>query len=277
MLDDEKIKDFEFETQINNGYKIIEKIGEGSFGHVYKGINLKTNEFVAVKIESDFTKSKVLNNEAKILKHLSKNNYVPNLKWFGKLGNFRYIIIDLLGKSLLDSRDSFKKNITLCKYMLITITEIIESIHKYSLIYRDIKPENFLYDLNDKTKVYIIDFGLCKSYLKSDKSHIIQDRNGHYTGTIRYSSIFIHEGYNHSRRDDLISVAYMILYLYDGTLPWCGIKETNVKKRFNFIMNIKKEKLDQGCELDFIDDYIQYCYNLNFDEKPNYDRLIKNI
>ena len=89
--------------------------------------------------------------------------------------------------------------------------------------------------------------------------------------------MFIHYGIDPSRRDDLISVAYMILYLYNGTLPWCGIKETNVKKRFNFIMNIKKEKLDQGCELDFIDDYIQYCYNLNFDEKPNYDRLIKNI
>ena len=259
---------------IGRKYKLIEKIGQGSFGQVFKGIDLTNNELVAVKI--DLVKSKVLVNEAKILKHLSTLSCVPKLKWYGSFNEHKYIVLQLLGKTLLDVKKLKKDlDLVLTKNIFKQIIKIISDIHSKGIIYRDIKPENFIFDIDSLDRVYIIDFGLCKTFVDKNNQHINVDKSGHFTGTIRYLSIFIHDGYNHSRRDDLISVGYMMMYLFYDNLPWVGLPEKNDKKRYNQIKDLKIKNLDDNNNI--FNDYFRICYNLKFNEKPNYNVLIESI
>ena len=267
-------QDIDFNKVIGQKYKIVEQIGEGNFGIVFKGINIRNNELVAIKVENNDKKSKVLNNEAKVLKHLSGLDCVPKFNWFGAFDNHRFIVMQLLGKSLLDYKD-IKNTLSLniCLQVFEKIITIFNNIHDKGIIYRDIKPENFLFDLNNLNKIYIIDFGLATSFLDSNNKHIELDKGGHYTGTIRYSSLNIHNGYNHSRRDDLISLGYMILYLMTEKLPWMGIDEDNIKKKYDAIKKIKEKEKNNT----IFNSYFKHCYNLNFQEKPDYHLLIKSI
>jgi serine/threonine protein kinase len=274
-LEKDKKEEFNFGLKLGKRYKIIEKIGEGSFGQVFKAINVNTNELLAIKIEIGNHKSSVLHHEAKVIKHLSSIENVPRLKWYGTFNNYKYIAIQLLGKSLMDYKEllfSFKldKSVTI----FIEILQILRCIHSKGIIYRDIKPENFLFDLTNESKIYIIDFGLAKSYFDSENKHIKCDKKGHYTGTIRYSSLNIHNGYNHSRRDDLISLCYMIIYLHKGQLPWMNLKASSLKEKYNKIKLLKEEEL---LKKELFTDYLSYCYNLKFEEEPNYTYLIENL
>lgn len=267
-------KQIDFNKIIGQKYKLVEQIGEGNFGLVFKGINIKNNELVAVKIEDNIADKKVLNNEAKILKHLSGLDCVPKLKWFGVFDNYRFIVIQLLGKTLLDYKKI--KNVLslhICMPIFEQLINIFKEVHDKGIVYRDIKPENFLFDLNNLNKIYIIDFGLATSFLDSNNKHVELDRGGHYTGTIRYSSLNIHSGYNHSRRDDLISLGYMILYLMTEKLPWMGIDEDNIKKKYDAIKKIKEKEKNNT----IFNSYFKHCYNLSFKEKPDYHLLIKSI
>lgn len=267
-------QDIDFNKVIGQKYKIVEQIGEGNFGIVFKGINIKNNEFVAIKVENNARKSRVLNNEAKILKHLSGLDCVPKFNWFGAFENHRFIVMQLLGKTLLDYKDIKNTlSLSICLQVFEKIINIFNSIHGRGIIYRDIKPENFIFDLDNLNKIYIIDFGLATTYIDGNNKHVEEDKTGHYTGTIRYSSINIHEGYNHSRRDDLISVGYMFLYLLLGNLPWMGIDDDNIKNKFNTIMKIKIKDLNNN----IFREYFKECYDLQFKEKPNYNKLIQII
>jgi len=285
-----------FGKEIGQKYKLIEKIGEGSFGVVYKGITIKNNELVAIKLEDISNKAKIIHNEAKILKYLSGVNYVPKLKWYGTFDNYRYIVIPLLGKSLMDYKEILKTlQMKTCLILLKKLINIIKDIHNKGILYRDIKPENFLVDINNTNNLYIIDFGLAKPYLDSNNEHVKINNNHQCTGTIRYSSIHIHQGYNHSRRDDLISIVYMIQYLFFGKLPWSGLKIDNMKEKYAKIKEIKQNefnKINDSLELNdpidsvdsvdstdstIINIILKYCYNLKFNECPKYNTLISLI
>ena len=184
----------------------------------------------------------------------------------------------------MDYKEILKKlQMKTCLILLKKIINIIKDIHNKGILYRDIKPENFLVDINNTNNLYIIDFGLAKTYLDSNNEHIKIDNNHHCTGTIRYSSIYIHQGYNHSRRDDLISIVYMIQYLFSGMLPWSGLKIDIIKEKYAKIKEIKQNEFNKINELDESDNsnifniLLFYCYNLKFKETPNYDILISLI
>jgi len=97
----------------------------------------------------------------------------------------------------------------------------IESFHSAKYIHRDIKPENFMIGNNENSNiVYLIDYGLSKKYIEKDGSHIkYMDKKG-LVGTARYTSVNAHLGIEQSRRDDLISIGYLIVYFMKGRLPW---------------------------------------------------------
>jgi serine/threonine protein kinase len=258
---------------INNKYKIIEQMGCGSFGTIYKGENIRTSEKVAIKIESIQKETKLLKNESIIYQYLQNMKGIPQVKWFGKDSKNYYMVINLLGKSLqtlINRNKRFSLQLTL--QIGIQVIEILETIHNKGLVHRDIKPDNFLLGLDKNSKnLYIIDFGFCRTFLKNDK-HVEMKNTFGIIGSMTYTSINSHKYLEQSRRDDLESLGYMLIYFFLGELEWQNIEDSETK---NIVIFEMKEKIGMNDKIPFILlNYISYVKNLRFEEKPDYSFLI---
>jgi casein kinase I family protein HRR25 len=154
----------------------------------------------------------------------------------------------------------------------------IETIHSLHIIHRDIKPENFLIGKKDKlSTVYLCDFGLSKRFRdQKTGNHIPYKNNKHFAGTPSFASVYTHLGCEQSRRDDLESLAYILIYLGTGTLPWGGLKSKGKDEKYSKIlskkMNVTKEELLNGLPEEFMD-FLQNVRDLQFEEKPDYEYL----
>ena len=255
---------------INNKYKILDKIGEGSFGLIYKGINIRTSENVAIKVEPIEHHLKLLKNESIIYQYLSDIHYVPTIKWFGKDEKNYYMVLNLLGDSLQSIKN--KKNTFSLKIILqigIQIIAILKTIHDKGLVHRDIKPDNFLLGLHDKCKrIYIIDFGFCKSYLKNNE-HIPMKKTSNLIGTLNYASINAHDFNELSMRDDLESLGYMLLYFYLGELPW--------RENCDNAKQMKQEIIESNRVPLILTNYMKDVRKIEYKETPNYSKMIDNF
>ena len=263
---------------INKKYKIINKIGEGSFGSIYKGENIRTRENVAIKVESIKSETKLLKNESIIYHYLNNTNGIPSVKWFGKDNNNYYMVINLLGNSLQEIINiHFSFSLKLVLQIGIMIIKLIKTIHDKGLVHRDIKPENFLFGLNNTKDIYLIDFGFCKSYIK-DGRHIEQKKISNLIGSRTYASINAHNFLDLGRKDDLESVGYMLIYFYLGCLSWQDISELTHKGDINdTIKNLKLTVIERGNLPEVLTRYIKYIGNLRFEESPNYNFIIDNF
>lgn len=264
---------------VEGKYRILSKIGEGSFGKIFQGINSHTDESVAIKIEKS-SESSLLKNEAKIYKLLEDNPGIPKLRSFGKEGIFNYMVMDLLGKSLEDCRVNCGGTLSLKSVLGLGVQMLrrIETIHDNGVIHRDIKPDNFL--IKDGSNLLnVIDFGLARRYSDKNGNHIKEESGRKLTGTARYASLNVHRGYTPSRRDDLESIGYVLLYLLLGKLPWQSIKCNDKDKRYLLIgekkasVSLWQHFSNVACEFIL---YLNYCQKLEYDEDPDYNYL-RNI
>jgi len=255
---------------INNKYLINEQIGAGSFGIIYKGKNVRTLENVAIKVEPMKNNTKLLKNESTVYQYLTNTYGVPNVKWFGKDKHNYYMVINLLGESLqsiIERRGSLSLKSTL-QYGL-QILYLLKNIHDKGLIHRDVKPDNFLLGLNDKkNQLHIIDFGFCKSYIIDETTHIPLKKTHNIIGSLTYASINSHNCIELSRRDDLESLGYILIYSYFGDLPW-KLESNNalIKKSKNDILN------DTNIP-EILHEFLKNVRSLEFEEKPNYSILM---
>ena len=265
-----------------NKYKIINKIGKGSFGNIYLSKEKFTNEYYAIKIENRSI-SNFLENEAKILLYLNCPK-TPTIKTFGYTLNYNILIMELLGKSLEDIFENLleKKQMSLrCICNLgYQMLEILEFIHGKNIVHRDIKPDNFLMNKGDNKFLYLLDFGLAKKFRESNNSkHFPFIKGKKLIGTARYASVNALNGNTQSRRDDLESVGYILIYFLKGKLPWQGIMIKNKEERNNKIMEIKKnissDELCKECPEEF-KKYIEYVRKLEYEEDPDYE-MLKNL
>ena len=254
---------------IANKYKLLEKIGEGAFGSIYKGENIRTKELVAIKVEPIINDLKLLKNESNIYQYLINNEGIPNVKWFGKDKTNYYMVINLLGESLQSLKE--RKHSFSLKLVLqigIQIICLLKMIHDKGIVHRDIKPDNFLLGLNNKNnKIYLIDFGFCKTFL-NDNKHIEIKRTKSLIGSNNFASVNSHEFNELSRRDDLESLGYMLIYFYFGNLIWKDYSDNEmIKIMKNHIVS------DENVPKILIQ-YFKIIKCLEFKETPNYNLLI---
>ena len=260
-------------------YKLTKIIGSGSFGFVYKGINIIDKKGVAVKVEKKDLGLNLLEKESYYLYNL-KGIGVPEVVSYGFSGKYNILVQTLLGESL--GKIFYKNNYhfplkDICMFS-IQILDRIEYVHSKYIIHRDIKPENFLIGDPDKYMIYIIDFGLSKKYKSSRTNKHVQFRlTKKFTGTARYASLNSIRGSEQSRRDDLEAIGYMLLYFFNGgKLPWQGVSCKQKAEKYVKIYTMKKNlNLDEFCknmprEIIY---FMNYTRGLEFEQKPDYNYL----
>ena len=265
-------------------YKINKRIGIGSHSIIFSGININNQELVALKVQKKYIfLNEDIEKETYYLLQL-KGYGIPKIKSFGYFGKYNILIEELLGKSLeeLFKQNKNKEKSIILKDMImagIQLIDRIEYIHSKNILHLDIKPTNFLVGYKDPSLIYIIDFGLSKKYRSSRTGkHISFSKRKYFTGNIKYSSVNNMKGIIPSRRDDLESLGYMLIYLYKNTLPWEHIEAINktdlATKLFNIKALIPMNTLCKNLPNEMTE-YMTYTKSLKFDEKPNYSYLRK--
>ncbi|XP_024392699.1 uncharacterized protein [Physcomitrium patens] len=268
------------EPRVGNKYRLGRKIGSGSFGEIYLGTNLVTHEEVGIKLESIKAKHPQLLYESKLYRILQGGTGIPNIRWYGIEGDYNVMVLDLLGPSLEDLFNFCSRKFSLKTVLMLAdqLINRVEYVHAKSFLHRDIKPDNFLMGLGRRAnQVYMIDFGLAKKYRDpTTHQHIPYRENKNLTGTARYASINTHLGIEQSRRDDLESLGYVLMYFLRGSLPWQGMKAGTKKQKYEKIsekkMSTPIEFLCKAYPSEFAS-YFHYCRSLRFDDKPDYAYL----
>lgn len=265
------------EFVVGGKYKLSRKIGSGSFGDIYLAVNMTNGEEVATKLESVKARHPQLLYESKVYKILQGGVGIPHIRWFGQEKDQNVMVLDLLGPSLEDLFNFCSRRFTMKTVLMLADQMIgrIEYVHNKNFIHRDIKPDNFLMGIGRHcNKLYLIDFGLAKKYRDArTKQHIHYREDKNLTGTARYASINAHLGIEQSRRDDMESLGYVLMYFNRSTLPWQGLRAATKKQKYEKIsekkMSTPVEVLCKGFPAEFAM-YLNYCRGLRFEEAPDY-------
>ena len=291
-MEEESIEKINLELEdhfkINDTYTILlnRKIGSGSFGQIYQCLNIKTKEIYACKIESINELNPQLYHESKIMNIMKNCDGFPTCYSFCYTEQDKVIIMDYLGANLdtiMNKLPNKKYTIKTSLMIMIQCLERLKNLHEKGIIHRDMKPENFVIGRKNKERtIYLIDFGLSRKYINENNIHISMKKDRNIIGTVRYISMNTHQGIEQSRRDDLESLIYIIIYFIKGELPWQNIKAKNKTERYNKIYEMKKKSTEKGGELcsslpNGFQTIIDYVLELEFTEKPDYSMLKKVV
>ncbi|KAJ2892164.1 Palmitoylated plasma membrane-bound casein kinase [Coemansia aciculifera] len=263
-------------------YRVGKRIGEGSFGVIYEGTNLISNNLVAIKFEPRKSEAPQLRDEYRSYNILHDEEGIPKVYYFGQEGLYNVLCIDLLGPSLEDLFDMCRRRFSVKTVAMLAKNMLtrIQTVHEHNLIYRDIKPDNFLIGrahTPTANRVFMVDFGMAKQY-RDPKTfqHIPYRERKSLSGTARYMSINTHLGREQSRRDDLEALGHVFMYFLRGSLPWQGLKAATNKQKYEKIGERKQHtpvrELCEGFPPEFAT-YLTTVRKYSFEETPDYNYL----
>ncbi|KAL4291558.1 hypothetical protein GQ457_14G006370 [Hibiscus cannabinus] len=274
-------------------YRIEKKLGKGGFGQVFVGrrvSSVNTSDRngsgpVEVALKFEHRSSKGCNygppHEWQVYNTLGGTHGIPRVHYKGRQGDYYVMVMDILGPSLWDvwNNNNHTMSVEMVACIAIEAISILEKMHSKGYVHGDVKPENFLLGhvgTPDEKKLFLVDLGLATRWRDSSTGlHAEYDqRPDVFRGTVRYASVHAHLGRTCSRRDDLESLVYTLVFLLKGRLPWQGYQGDNkgflvCKKK----MSTSPEALCCFCPLPF-KQFIEYVVNLKFDEEPNYAKYI---
>ncbi|KAL1921407.1 uncharacterized protein VTP21DRAFT_11123 [Calcarisporiella thermophila] len=291
---------------IKDRWLILNRIGEGSFGEVFRAQDVQSGKWVAIKRELIKDGEPQLRHEYEIYEKLKGREGIPRCFWFGQDSPYYIIALELLGPDLKQFKWAMggRVELDIVVDLGIQIISLLEHVHSCGLVYRDVKPDNFLLGSQfilpgspsgtdfqgdrarnpfwdqprDFTKLHIIDFGLTRYYRDPITGHHIPRRHRikNKTGTALYASLNVHRGDGHSRRDDVESVAYVLIEMLTGELPWAGVSAFSPRQGWAKMKCLKEsmalEELCDGLPRAFVD-YLKYTRALRYQDTPNYAHL----
>eukprot|EP00755_Sulcionema_specki_P035010 Sspe_Gene.104079::Locus_79954_Transcript_1_1_Confidence_1.000_Length_1269::g.104079::m.104079 len=263
-------------------YRVLSKVGGGTFGDIYEGLDVVTNRPVAIKLETN-RPYKLLEHEARLLKVLNAGNDgkgapgIPFMHHFGTEGDFHYMVLDLCGPSVEDLFRYCRKKLSFATVAMLAdqMLHRLEYLHAMGFIHRDIKPENFVMGRGVQSHhVFMIDYGLAKRYRDKSNRHIPLRTGKPMVGTTRYASVNAHIGCEQSRRDDMEGLGLVLVYLSRGSLPWQGMLESGKVKDRRILerkMHTTTRQLCDGLAPCF-EQYMGYVKSLRYSECPDYNK-----
>lgn len=271
---------------LRKGYEIQDRLGRGSFGEVYACTG-PDGELLAAKLEPRRAKGKArggpsqLKYEERVYRLLAGGAGIPNIVDYFTDGDYNILVMQRMGKSLEDALEEQGGTLGVRAVLAIGVRllQALRHIHERGMIHRDLKPQNMMLstDRND-SRVYLIDFGLSKRFMDPVTGHVAYARNRRgLTGTPRYASVSSHLGAEQSRRDDLESLVYILLYLRTGNLPWQGLPGKTKKEKYTRVREMKQRasslRLSDGFPEPYVE-FVERIRGLGFEEDPPYDRLM---
>jgi serine/threonine protein kinase len=269
------------EIKIADKYKLVRRIGKGKFSLVYQGIYkpFSGSNSTDVAVKMDVMKSGLIKHEASILNYLYHNkcHNIPLVYWYGLFEEQPTLVMTLYDISL---QDYVAKDLIFHppEKIIHTLLKSLQQIHAFYVLHRDIKPQNIMFKNGD---VFLVDFGLSTIYVDDDKKQNPEKQDVHMLGTPKYASIHIHQGISASRRDDVISLLYVFLFMIRKSLPWENLEDIDSDYQESHILHPKNQERFQKKELAVllqeirgekpeILDFIIKAYALEYQDKPNY-------
>ncbi len=256
---------------INNKYKVSNIINKGSFGLVANGYKITNNKEVIIKF--DTSEINLIKHESFILNYLNSKKvlFIPNVLYYGIYKDNPCLIIP---KYDCDLNQLINNNNLSSKQSLIIIKKvftILLNIHDNFIIHRDLKPDNIMLCNNN---VYLIDFGLSCFYLDGDGNHIKNNTISSIIGSFNYCSFNIHNKNTPSRRDDIISVFYIFIFLLFGKLPWSSDTPNFLLRKSHKYL---KELLSNHELNSFLISFSNYIFDIEFSQEPFYQNILDSI
>ncbi|KAI7897081.1 kinase-like domain-containing protein [Mucor mucedo] len=252
-----------------NRFERKEKLGSGSYGSVYKVFDRLYGEYYAIKIEPYNTRAKRELNA--LIAVEGEPGFLELIHYFKEGMLTLHIVFTLVGTTLHDHiKKTFQEKKVDLKTVLLLADQMIDrlrTLHGRGYVHRDLKTDNFAMGLDcDISTLYLLDLGLVKR-IKTDSNHHIHMNSGHdLIGNSRYCSLNSHKGYTLSRRDDLESMAYLLISFLKGGLPWSSLRD------YSDIYRLKRgsvTELCRGLDPEFAD-FLRYARHLDFKRKPEY-------
>ena len=251
-------------------YNFTEPLGSGSFGNVFKAIDGRANELVAVKVEQlEADTPSALMREAAILVRLKDVKGVPKLLEYFTHVDRAYLVVELLGAPVLTDLRQRTYSVPRACSIVHRVLKVLRRIHSRGVLHRDIKPQNMLFGIGtNRRELYLIDFNL-SSVFRTKDDRLDKRRMSTFVGTRLFSSANAFAGNEQSRRDDLEGLCNVLVWLIKQELPWCYMTGSEYQ-----VAEIKKltasvTDIARGCPKE-VHEMLRYVRSLRYEDEPDY-------